>query len=148
MPSTRAGDDGSVSRTHAAQPLSDSLWLETVDTLPTASLGTDVMACVVLSPDGAPQVGEDPRYIPLNLPLLSPASGFELWKSQRTVTWDRDAGIGFAHDGEVLFGSLSVLEGGPQAVAADTFKCYARRPAPGGGRRKTACSARGRHHRD
>ncbi len=111
-----------------------SLWLET-HAEPAASgrlpistaLGRDVMACIALSPDGAPAAGgDDPRFIPLGLPLLAPASGFELWKSRGTVSWGRDAGIGFAHDGEVLFGSLSVLEGGPQTVAADTFKCYAR----------------------
>lgn len=120
----------------------DPLWLETVSAAP-AKLGPEVMACVTLSPDGAPPTGDDPRIIPLGLPLLAagaiekeplpalahgaaPASGCELWKSRGAVSWDRDAGIGFAHDGEVLFGSLSVLEGGPQTVAADTFKCYAR----------------------
>lgn len=128
----------------------DSLWLETHGDLTasappaTALLGPDVLACVALSPDGAPAVGDDPRFIPLGLPLLAagaiekelspsalahgaaPARGFELWKSRGPVNWDRDAGIGFAHDGEVLFGSLAVLEGGPQTVAADTFKGYAR----------------------
>jgi chorismate lyase/3-hydroxybenzoate synthase len=104
----------------------DPLWLETVSAAP-AALGQDVMACIALSPDGAPTVdGQDPRFIPLGLPLLAPASGCELWKSRGAVAWDRDAGIGFAHDGDVLFGSLAVLEGGPQTVAADTFKCYAR----------------------
>lgn len=104
----------------------DALWLETRFAPAAPALGADVLACVALSPDGAPAAGDDPRLIPLSLPLLAPGAAHEVWKSRGPVTWDRDAGIGFAHDGEVLFGWLSVHGCTPQEVAAETFKCYAR----------------------
>ena len=74
--------------------------------------------------------GDDPREVPLTLDELggvgTPEGPVELWTSDRPVDFDRADGMGFAHNGEFLFGHLYLLEVEPGAVAAAAFQAYAR----------------------
>lgn len=85
-------------------------------------LRKNVLACVRY---GA-EAGDDPREIGLALEAVEGAGGAELWLSDRPADVDRDGGFAFAHNGEYLFGHLYVLEVELEAVAAATFKAYAR----------------------
>lgn len=79
------------------------------------------------------ECGDDPREIPLTLDPLgglgTPDDAVELWTSDRPVDFDRADGIGFAHNGEFLFGHIYLLEVEPGAVAAAAFQAYARMSA-------------------
>lgn len=77
--------------------------------------------------------GDDPREIPLTLEPLGMLGAnpddeapVELWTSDRPVDFDRDEGLGYAHNGEYLFGHIYMLEVELGAVAAASFKAYAR----------------------
>ena len=77
--------------------------------------------------------GDDPREIPLTLEPLGLLGGrpdepapVELWTSDRPVDFDRDDGLGYAHNGEYLFGHLYLLEVELGAMAAASFKAYGR----------------------
>lgn len=72
-----------------------------------ATLGPHVLACVVHQPQAAH--GDDPRYIPVHLPLLhGPAA--ELWTSAAPVRTGEEQGIRYAENGRVLFGHVHVPE--------------------------------------
>lgn len=96
-------------------------------------LRRNVMACIRFGRTSA--MGDDPREIPLALdplggrapdPAAAGGAPIELWTSDRPVDFDRDEGFGFATNGEFLFGHLSLLELELDAIAAATFKAYAR----------------------
>lgn len=102
-------------------------------------LKRNVMACVRFGRQN--QCGDDPREIPLTLdplamlnagPNMGPDIGMgmespvELWTSDRPVDFDRDEGIGYARNGEFLFGHIYVLEVELASMAAASFKVYAR----------------------
>jgi chorismate lyase / 3-hydroxybenzoate synthase len=96
-----------------------------------AGLKRNVMACVRYGRRNA--CGDDPREIPLTLePLgfIGPQGGdhtpVELWTSDRAVDFDRADGIGFAHNGELLFGHIYLLEVELGSCAAAAFQAYAR----------------------
>jgi len=96
-----------------------------------AGLKRNVMACICYGRRS--EVGQDPREVPLTLePLgcvgLGPEIGtpVELWTSDRPVDFDRDNGIGFSHNGELLFGHIYLLEVELGSVAAAAFQAYAR----------------------
>jgi chorismate lyase/3-hydroxybenzoate synthase len=98
-----------------------------------AGLLRNVMACIRFG--RPPETGDDPREIPLALaPLggLAPlqddagAAPVELWTSDRPVDYDRQDGFGFATNGAFLVGHMSLLEVEPEAIAAASFKAYAR----------------------
>lgn len=95
-------------------------------------LKRNVMACVRFGRRNP--CGDDPREIPLMLDALgtvgvpTPAADpvVELWTSDRPVDFDRDNGIGFARNGEFLFGHIYLLEVELESVAAAAFQAYAR----------------------
>jgi chorismate lyase/3-hydroxybenzoate synthase len=96
-----------------------------------AGLKRNVMACVRYGRRS--ECGDDPREIPLTLePLgfVGPQGGthtpVELWTTDRAVDFDRADGIGFAHNGELLFGHIYLLEVQLGSVAAAAFQAYAR----------------------
>lgn len=96
-----------------------------------AGLKRNVMACIRYGRRN--ECGSDPREIPLTLePLgfVGPQGGdhtpVELWTSDRAVDFDRADGIGFAHNGELLFGHIYLLEVELGSVAAAAFQAYAR----------------------
>lgn len=99
------------------------LWTEFVQAdAARAPLGASVLACIGfgLDPDA-----DDPRIVRAGLPQLGPTRRLEIWKSSRPVLWGRDGAIGFAHDGEVLIGHLTLLECELDPIAAATFRAYA-----------------------
>ncbi|HUS24310.1 MAG TPA: hypothetical protein VM369_05130 [Candidatus Binatia bacterium] len=100
---------------------SPTLWTELSALEPLRALGPGVLACVGY---GMP-MPDDPRCIEVGLPLLG-APRIELWRSARPVEAGNDEGIGFAHDGEVLMGQLSMLDCELDPVAPGTFRAYAR----------------------
>ena len=107
-----------------------------------AGLKRNVMACIHFG--RKPEMGDDPREIPLTLESLGGAAGViekelsspalalgaapvvELWTSDRPVDFGWDAGFGFATNGEFLFGHLYLLEVELNAMVAASFKAYAR----------------------
>lgn len=101
-----------------------------------AGLKRNVMAAVRFGRQNT--CGGDPREIPLTLAPLGllgagPGAGLaaddapvELWTSDRPVDFDRVDGIGFATNGEFLFGHLYMLEVELADVAAASFRAYAR----------------------
>lgn len=87
-----------------------------------ASLDSSILACVLHG--AAPKPGDDPRMIAVNLPLLhGPAA--ELWHSPMSVDYGWDHGMGFAGNGQVLFGHLRLPE--PELLHMDraVFHAYA-----------------------
>ena len=101
-----------------------TLWTELAGPeLLRARLPATALACVGFGEE--PGATDDPRLIRVGLPQLQPAGRFELWHSGRPVVADRDGAIGFAHDGEVLMGHLTLLECELEPIAAATFRAYA-----------------------
>lgn len=96
-----------------------------------AGLKRNVLACVRYGRRN--ECGDDPREVPLTLECLGTvglgpefAKPVELWTSDRRVDFDRTDGIGFAHNGEYLFGHIYLLEVELGSVAAAAFQAYAR----------------------
>lgn len=108
----------------ASRAPAGSLWTQlTGPEAVRARLPASTLACIGFGAD--PGVIDDPRLIHVGLPQLGPAPRFELWHSARPVRHDRDGAIGYAHDGEVLIGHLSLLECELDEIAAATFRAYA-----------------------
>ena len=84
----------------------------------------DVLARIRFGRQAPP--ADDPRDIHLPLALLGPAPKVELWQSALPVDYDWDDGIGFARNGEILFGHVKLLELELDNLAAATFRAYAR----------------------
>jgi chorismate lyase / 3-hydroxybenzoate synthase len=91
---------------------------------PSELLSGSTLACIGFGT--GPDLSDDPRFIHAGLPVLGGSPPFEVWRSAQRVDWDRDEGIGFAHDGTVLFGSLYLLECELDHMAAATYQAYAR----------------------
>lgn len=96
-----------------------------------AGFNANVMACVRFGRHNT--CGDDPRDIPLTLHPMGMLDGedgdeppVELWTSDRAVDFDRDEGVGYAKNGEFLFGHIYLLEVELGAMAAASFKAYAR----------------------
>jgi chorismate lyase / 3-hydroxybenzoate synthase len=94
-------------------------------------LKRNVLACIRFGRHA--DCGDDPREVPLMLDALAAPGAragdpppVELWTSDRPVTFDRDNGIAFAHNGEFLFGHIYLLEVELESVAAAAFQAYAR----------------------
>jgi chorismate lyase/3-hydroxybenzoate synthase len=85
--------------------------------------GRDVLARIRFGRQ-AP-AADDPRDIHLPLAQFGPPR-MELWQSALPVDCDWDDGIGFAHNGEIVFGHIKLLECELDNIAAATFRAYAR----------------------
>jgi chorismate lyase/3-hydroxybenzoate synthase len=86
-------------------------------------LATNVLACVVHGETAA--FDTDPRRIHVALPLLEGAA-VELWESATPVRHGWQGDIGFAENGQVLFGQLRVPEAALDDAAAAAFEAYTR----------------------
>jgi len=85
----------------------------------------DVLARIRFGRQAPP--ADDPRDIHLPLALLGPAPKVELWQSALPVDYDwDDDGIGFAKNGEIVFGQIKLLECELDNIAGATFRMYAR----------------------
>lgn len=96
-----------------------------------AGLKRNVMAAIRFGRRN--ECGDDPREVPLMLEPLATLGArpgtpapVELWLSDRPVDFDRADGIGFAHNGDFLFGHIYLLEVELGSVAAAAFQAYAR----------------------
>lgn len=87
------------------------------------ALGAEVLACVVHGDAAAPD--DDPRCVRLALPLLEGAA-VELWESATPVRHGRQGDIGFAENGEVLFGQLRIAPATLANADAAAFDAYTR----------------------
>ena len=82
------------------------------------------LACVRFGRDLTPQ--DDPRVIDVELEQIGAAPQAQLWQSEQPVQHGRDDGIAYAHNGEVLFGSIRLPE--PELLHMDraSFRAYVR----------------------
>ncbi len=82
------------------------------------------LACIRFGTDLDPQ--NDPRVIDVALDQIGANPQAQLWHSDAPVQHGRDEGIGYAHNGEVLFGSIRVAEADLLHMDRAAFRAYVR----------------------
>lgn len=90
----------------------------------TAQPDRHTLACIRFGRD--PAVHDDPRVINVELEQIGAAPQAQLWQSAQPVQHGRDEGIAYAHDGEVLFGSLRLQESELLHMDRAAFRAYVR----------------------
>lgn len=82
------------------------------------------LACIRFGRDLTPH--SDPRVIDVQLEQLGVAPQAQLWQSEQPVQHGRDEGIAYAHNGEVLFGSIRLQESELLHMDRAAFRAYVR----------------------
>ena len=92
----------------------------------TASAWPDAhtLACIRFGRDLNAQ--DDPRVIDVALDQIGANPQAQLWQSDAPVQHGRDEGISYAHNGEVLFGSIRVAEADLLHMDRAAFRAYVR----------------------
>ena len=80
-----------------------------------ARLPPDALACITFGEGPLPD--DDPRRVHVALAPLAGANACELWRAIGPVEHGRDAGFGFAHSADVLFGQVA-FDGAAEFAAA------------------------------
>jgi chorismate lyase/3-hydroxybenzoate synthase len=82
------------------------------------------LACIRFGRDL--EVQEDPRVIDVELQQIGARPQAQLWQSAVPVQQGRDEGIAYAHNGEVLFGSIRIAEADLLHMDRAAFRSYVR----------------------
>lgn len=88
---------------------------------PSASLGSDVLACIQAGDADAPN---DPRVLRLGMDALAGSAALELWRGAAPVSLGETGEFRFARNGEYFFGQRRVPEAALGDMAEATRQLY------------------------